>query len=218
MRKNKKIGILGGTFNPVHNGHIDLGLRVKTHFGLHSIRYILSAKPPHKEGNAVAPVPLRWEMLRLGLKPYPGLIPDDIEIKRGDYSWTIDTVRELTSLYPDSHLYFISGSEGFLKIPTWKNYKKLFEMINFIVVLRSPDHAIQVSALLESEGITAVPQGGPEDENPSVYFFSYESEFLGLSSTKIRGMRREGRKLDRFVNIKVKEIIEENDLYGKNQS
>ena len=218
MKKNNKTGILGGTFNPVHNGHIDLGLHVLKNFDLDSVRYILSARPPHKTGKIVAPVRLRWEMLKKGLEPYPELIPDDIEIKRKSYSWTIDTVRTLTGLYNDSTLYFISGSEGFLKIATWKNYRKLFELIRFIVVLRDPEHENKVLEILENEGIQTASGEAADNKMPSVRFFTYESEYMALSSTKIREMLKEGISTEGLLNNKVREIIEENDLYEKNHS
>ncbi len=218
MRNDIKTGILGGTFNPVHNGHIDIGLRVMKHFGLNSVRYILSANPPHKNRDRIVSTRLRWEMLESALSPYPDLIPDDTEIRRDEYSWTIDTVDQLHKNFPDNKFFFLSGSEGFLKIRTWKEYRDLFRLISFIVVMRKKSQEIEVTKLLMDEGIKPVIYGEPEISTNTVYYYSYKSEYLDLSSTKIRGLVRDGKKIDGIVNKKVKEIIEENDLYGKNQS
>lgn len=217
MKTEKRTGILGGTFNPVHNGHIDIGLRVLDHFKLDSIRYILSAKPPHKSGDQIVSAALRWKMLEAGLESYPELIPDDTEIKRNEYSWTIDTIKQLIKNYPDNKFYFLSGSEGFLKIRTWKEYKKLFKLINFIVVMRTREQESEVTNLLKKEGITPVVHGEPEVDITAVYYYSYDSDHLGLSSTYIRSLAGRREMIDGLVNKKVKEIIEENDLYGKNQ-
>lgn len=217
MKTEKRTGILGGTFNPLHNGHIDIGLRVLEHFKLDSIRYILSAKPPHKDGDRIVSAALRWEMLEAGLEPYPGLIPDDTEIKRDEYSWTIDTIKQLIKNSRDNKFYFLSGSEGFLKIRTWKEYRKLFKLINFIVVMRTSSQESEVSNILKKEGITPVLHGEPEVNVASVYYYSYKSDHLGLSSTYIRSIAGRKGKIDGLVDKKVKEIIEENDLYGKNQ-
>ncbi len=217
MRTNKRTGILGGTFNPVHNGHIDIGLRVLDHFDLNSIRYILSAKPPHKNGDHIVSASLRWKMLKAGLEPYPELVPDDTEIKRDEFSWTIDTIRQLIKCSPNDKFYFLSGSEGFLKIRTWKEYRKLFKLVNFIVVMRTLKQESEVTDLLEKENITPVAHGEPELNKPAVYYYSYESNHLDLSSTQIRHLAGREKNIDGFVNKKVKEIIEENDLYGKNQ-
>ena len=93
---NKRIGLLGGTFNPIHNGHIDLGLRIINSFDLSNILYILSANPPHKNNSQVVSTPLRWEMLTTALKPYKKLTPCDIEMQSPLPSWTINTVSKLT--------------------------------------------------------------------------------------------------------------------------
>ncbi len=217
MRTKKRTGILGGTFDPIHYGHVDLGLHVLHQFNLSSIRYILSAKPPHKRGYQIAPVDIRWKMLVAGLQSNPRLIPDDIETKRDEYSWTINTVKQLIKDSPDDKLFFLSGSEGFLKVRTWKEYRKLFELINFIIVMRNSDQEKEVSQLLKEEGITPVSQGKPEVDSTAVYYYSYRSNYLDLSSTLIRNLIGRGKSVSKMVNKKVKEIIKENDLYGKNQ-
>ena len=95
-------------------------------------------------------------MLTAALAPHPHLIPDNTEIKRDTYSWTIDTVRELVKNNPQEKLYFLSGSEGFLKITTWKEYRALLKMINFIVVMRTGDQEEKVSALLKREIVETI--------------------------------------------------------------
>ena len=123
MSQNKT-GLLGGTFNPVHRGHIELGLKIKAAFGLDRILYILSAQPPHKKRQAMPAAELRLAMLKAALLPHPGLLPCDLELRRRGESWTIDTIRELKAAQPDECFYFITGSEGFLKIRTWKEYRR----------------------------------------------------------------------------------------------
>ena len=218
MRTEKRTGILGGTFNPVHNGHIDIGLRVMSHFNLDSVRYILSANPPHKDSDLLAPTDLRWKMLKEALSPYPGLVPDDTEVKRDEYSWTIDTIRELYRHHPGETFFFLSGSEGFLKIGTWKEYRTLLKMIRFIVVMRTEDQENKVSALLSRENIRPLHHGEQETGSHSVYYYSYQSGYLNLSSTRIRNNLQSGGEITGMVNGEVEKIIEENGLYGTNQS
>src|SRR5512137_1629981 len=95
-----RVGLLGGTFNPVHRGHIELGLRVREDFGLDRILYILSARPPHKRNRGVPDARVRFRMLEKALKPYPELVPCDMEIGRAEPSWTIDTILELKDRRP----------------------------------------------------------------------------------------------------------------------
>jgi len=221
-----RVGLLGGTFNPIHRGHIRLGLTVREAFELDKIFYILSAHPPHKKAGAIVPADLRWEMLKRALAPFPMLEPCDIEMKRPMDSWTIDTVEELYGRSPESVYYFISGSEGFLKIRTWKNYKKLLYTVPFIVIIRKEEHKEQVERLVEGEGITLCFHcDRPEQEQakarafapcvPCVYIFSYRAEELQISSTLIRQKVRLSERIDNFVDKEVIKIMEEYKLYER---
>lgn len=202
-----KIGLLGGTFNPVHLGHIDLGLQILDAFQLEKILYILSAFPPHKKNKKIVPAEIRWKMLNKALDSFPQLVPCDIEMKRSTWSWTVDTVKELRKKFPGTEFYFISGSEGFLKIRTWKNYKNLFDSLTFIVVLRKPGHKQAVETLLKEENITL------SSHAPSVHIFYYESDKLFISSTLIREKIKLSQQIDDFVEKEVKKIMEEYKLY-----
>lgn len=201
MTMSKRTGLLGGTFNPIHRGHIELGLQILRAYHLDNILYILSAHPPHKTHIDLAPAEARWEMLTRALKPYPQLTPCDIEMKRPTLSWTIDTVSQLKMKSPDTQFFFISGSEGFLKIRTWKDYKTLLHTLPFIVVLRDPAHAPAVETLLNEEKVEGA------------YLFSYESDKMDISSTLIREKIKQSQPIDGLVEAEVKKIMEEYKLY-----
>jgi nicotinate-nucleotide adenylyltransferase len=208
-----KIGLLGGTFNPVHRGHVDLGLKIKAAFGLEKVLYILSAQPPHKKLQALAAVELRLAMLKEALRPYPGLEPCDLELRRPGDSWTIDTIRQLKKERPAEQFYFITGSEGFLKIKTWKNYRQLLREVFFIIVMRQKGHQPLVERLLRSENIAL----GREPENsllpPAAFLFSYASAYLSLSATAVRKGAARGLDISPWVEKNVQTIMEENKLY-----
>jgi len=210
-----RVGLLGGTFNPVHHGHVDLGRKIQAAFQLDKILYILSAKPPHKQQYNIAPAAVRWQMLKEALKPFPRLVPCDIEMRRSTFSWTCMTVAELRSEYPDDTFYFISGSEGFLKIKTWKNYKELLTDLSFIVVLRKESDKKKVEALLHEENL--IPKYDVKRhtavEKPTVYIYSYRSDKLHISSTLIRKKRGLCEDVDSLVAMEVKKIMLENKLY-----
>lgn len=209
-----RIGLLGGTFNPVHNGHIEIGKRIQEIFDLDRVLYILSANPPHKKDMVHTPARVRWEMLESALTPYPGLLPCDVEMKRSRPSWTIKTIHVLKKTFPDKSLYFISGSEGFLKIKTWKNYRKLLRSVFFIVLLRQPSHLATIRDLLESENIPWSLDPGSMPDLPGVYVHTYQSAQLQISSTRIRQRIRLNQSVAQLVPKEVMKIIEENDLYG----
>jgi nicotinate-nucleotide adenylyltransferase len=208
-----KIGLLGGTFNPIHRGHIDLGLQVKAAFGLAKVLYILSAQPPHKKMQALAAAELRLDMLKKALLPHPGLLPCDLELHRPGNSWTIDTIRQLKCKYPDAQFYFITGSEGFLKIKTWKSYRQLLREVFFIIALRQNSHRPLVERLLRSENITLGRE--PEDSPipPTAFLFSYASAYLSLSATTVRKGAARGQDISAWVEKNVQAIMEENKLY-----
>lgn len=217
----KRIGLLGGTFNPVHRGHIDLGTRVRDAFRLDEIFYILSARPPHKKEQNIAPLDLRWKMLTEALTPFPFLTPCNIEMNLPHDSWTIITVETLQKIHPDHHYYFISGSEGFLKIKTWKAYQRLLASLPFIVVLRDINHQPDVQLLLESEGVkllkgpTENPNNNDYDKPPGAYIYYYNSDKIFISSTFIRNQVKSSLPVQDLVDHKVKTIMEENKLYEK---
>jgi nicotinate-nucleotide adenylyltransferase len=196
---------------------VELGLNIREAFNLDKVFYILSARPPHKKNRAMVPAELRWKMLTRALSPFPGLTPCDIEMKRPADSWTVDTIAELNRIYPRYFFYFISGSEGFLKIRTWKNYKKLLNSVSFIVIIRNPAHSEAIEGLLEEEGIRPhYGPGGPGGEKlPCVHIYSYVSDKLAISSTLIRQKIKSSEAVDGFVEEEVKKIMEENELYEK---
>lgn len=214
-----KVGILGGTFNPVHLGHVDLGLQICQSFQLERVFYILSARPPHKKNMGVVSVDLRWKMLTNALKPYPHLHPCDIEMNRTSDSWTIDTIEELKMRFPDDSLYFISGSEGFLKIRTWKEYQRLLNEVLFIVIIRDRSHISEVKRLLSEEGISnsevIINKKDNSNADSRVILYKYQSEYLHISSTLVRQQVKVSGydAMDQWVGKEVKKIMEEYKLY-----
>lgn len=208
-----KTGLLGGTFNPVHRGHVELGLKIKAAFGLEKILYILSAQPPHKKLQTLPAAELRLAMLKRALQPYPGLVPCDLELRRPGDSWTIDTIRQLKSEYPAERFYFITGSEGFLKIKTWKAYQQLLREVFFIIVMRKNGHYSRVEHLLRSENIPIgrAPENSPMP--PTAFLYSYASAYLTLSATAVRKKVARGQDISLWVEKSVQTIMEENKLY-----
>ncbi len=208
-----KTGLLGGTFNPVHRGHIELGLKIKDAFHLDSVLYILSARPPHKKRQELPPAELRLAMLKAALQPHPGLRPCDLELRRQGYSWTIDTINELRSATPRASFYFITGSEGFLKIRTWKEYRRILREVFFIIVLRRPSHRRQVERLLREEGVPLLQEIGDPGLPPGAFLHAYVSDYLELSATAIRRRLSHGQDVSPYVEQDVQKIMEEIKLY-----
>ncbi|MCK4836215.1 MAG: nicotinate (nicotinamide) nucleotide adenylyltransferase [Candidatus Aminicenantes bacterium] len=209
-----KIGLLGGTFNPVHHGHIELGQRVLNAFNLNKILYIISANPPHKNTVDLPPAPVRWEMLKRALTSFPNLVPCDVEMKRSNPSWTYRTINILKSQYSGQNFYFLSGSEGFLKIKTWKNYRKLLSSVFFIVILRKGGHKEKLETLLKEENVSFCYDQNSSPALPCIHFYSYESDKLQLSSTLIREKIQVCESVGKLVPKEVLKFMKENNLYG----
>lgn len=212
MSQNKT-GLLGGTFNPVHRGHIELGLKIKAAFGLDRILYILSAQPPHKRRQALPAAELRLAMLKAALLPHPGLLPCELELHRQGDSWTIDTIRELKAAQPDERFYFITGSEGFLKIRTWKEYRRILQEVFFIIVLRQGGHRHKVEKLLRAENIPFDRERENPGLPPAAFLHAYASDYLELSATAIRKKMFRGQDISPYVEKNVQKIMEEIKLY-----
>ena len=210
----KKTGLFGGTFNPIHNGHLELGKKVLQNFKLDNIFYILSARPPHKSLSNLAPVKLRWEMLKSCLEPHQEeFSPINIEMQYNTPSWTIDTVLRLKIKYPQSNFCFISGSEGFLKIRTWKKYQKLLKELPFIIILRDNKHLKDIQQIADETDLNVYHNNSLIPFDTGIYLFNYQSSTLDISSTMIRDLKRNKKDISPFLSQTILKYIKENNLY-----
>lgn len=220
FKEKKKIGILGGTFDPIHLGHIRIGERVKEFFSLEKIFYIPSYSPPHKDSLAITEAPMRFRMVEIALKGRDGLIPSALEIARQGTSYTIDTLRELRNLYKNSLLYLIIGVDAFLEIKTWKEWKNLLKEYSIIIISRPDYNMEQVEKLLIEEGYAfekaSYLEGKKINERyPVIYLFEMDS--LPISSRQIREMVKKGLSIKGLVLPEIERYIIENGLYrGEN--
>jgi nicotinate-nucleotide adenylyltransferase len=131
-----KIGILGGTFNPVHIGHLILAVEALEKLALDKIIFIPSYLPPHKDDVGIALAKSRLRMLKLAIKGNKNLSVSDIEIRRKGRSYTIDTINALKAKHPKDELYFIIGSDLLKYLDSWKDLDRIMKKVNFIVATR----------------------------------------------------------------------------------
>ena len=132
-----EVGLFGGTFNPIHNGHLSIARQAQEALGLERILFIPTGDPPHKPGTNLAPAEDRLEMVRLALQSEPKFSFSDIEVRRPGKSYSIDTVRTLQQVYgPTAHFSFLIGIDAFLDVPAWRHPETLLTLCSFVVISR----------------------------------------------------------------------------------
>jgi len=131
-----RIGILGGTFNPIHIGHLILAEQVQEKLSLDKIIFVPTNQPPHKDNSDIALACERLKMLKLAIKGNKKFGISDVEIKRGGRSYTIDTIKEMHKIFKSDELYFITGSDLLKYLDEWKNIGDVFAIAKFVVATR----------------------------------------------------------------------------------
>ncbi len=135
-RRSRKIGILGGTFNPVHCGHLLIAQDALERFRLDSVKFIPSAAPPHKSAEDLASARDRLQMVKLAIAGDDRFEVDDIELRRGGRSYSVDTLAELGRRHPDARFYFIIGSDSLQELHLWKDVGRLLRMCTIVTIAR----------------------------------------------------------------------------------
>lgn len=134
----RSIAIFGGTFDPIHSGHIAVAQAAQRRFHLDAIHFIPSSRPPHKSQQELTPFIHRYAMVALACAEHPGFLPSLAEAPAAHphVFYSIDTVRKFRRDHPEDHLYFMIGADQFLEFPTWKSYEQLLDSCDFIVASR----------------------------------------------------------------------------------
>lgn len=214
----ERIGILGGTFNPVHSGHIHAAEAAAERFGLVRVLLIPSYFPPHKDSPDLAPARDRLRMLELACAGHPRLTPSDIEVKARGKSYSIVTLRKIRRLHPQAWLFFILGADAFAEIETWKDYSQVLEQCLFIVISRpGSDLTAATSVLggrLRGQTVVIGPGERPRDslfETARVFLLTCDA--LNISSTDIRRRLLQGLPVAGLVPPAVDEYLQHHHLY-----
>lgn len=220
--KPKRIGLLGGTFNPIHMGHLHIATEVSKCLELNQVLFIPTGIPPHKDPKGILPALDRLKMVELALLEIPQFVPCDIEIKRSGESYTIETILELKEKHPDDHLFFIVGMDAFSQIETWKTPEKLVMVCDFAIISRplSPFSSLPSYGLLSLADRSALGQldaGKIQDYDVSVSPRS-ALHFLNIphstiSASHIRAQFSEGKIAKNFLPASVQSYIIKNQLY-----
>ncbi len=222
----KAIGLFGGTFDPIHSGHLAAARAACREFDLKEVHFIPSARPPHKTAREMAPFADRYAMVVLACAGYPAFVASRLEAesrRRRPY-YTIETIRRARRrLGKRVKLYFLVGADSFQELPTWKDWEKLLEACDFIVVnrpgysLRRLQRMIPRRLLARQKG--SEPAGGPgSDRRPRIplrrtAIYLLHGVEVPVSSTTIRRRAARGLSLRGMVPRVVEEYIRQRKLY-----
>jgi len=211
-----KTGILGGTFNPVHNAHLRIAEEARDLFGLDRVIFIPAATPPHKPTVGELSFADRLEMVRLATADNASFTVSDMEAVRGGRSYSIDTLRALKLEFPEDELYFIVGADSFNDISTWREYASIFALCNMICVqrpgstIKSLAMALPVAMAREFCYDAAVKR---LTHNSGHEVYALDGVLLDISSSHIRHLVRGGRSIRYLVPDTVEHYIKEQRLY-----
>jgi nicotinate-nucleotide adenylyltransferase len=213
-----RLGILGGTFDPIHFGHLRLAEEMCEELDLSKVLLIPGAQPPHKDGPLVAPFFDRLEMTKMGAACSDYLEACDIEGHRKGPSYSIETIRIIREKYGSQlELFFILGSDAFKEITTWKEYKNLFKLTNFVVIERPGITFNELGGYIESLGMDFKEKGTGEYINSyGKHVIFKKTTLMDISSTRIRKNISAGKSINFIVPQKVKKYIIMKGLYKKN--
>ena len=217
-KRKEKIGLFGGTFNPIHSGHIKAARVVRDNFILDKILFIPSYIPPHKVSKDIVSPEIRLHMVKLALGKSPEFIASSIEIDGKGTSYSILTLKKLKKIYPGSSLYFILGIDAFLEIDTWKDYEKVLELCFFVVISR-PGYCLEDARMIlggEYAGRTYTVSKGKNsgidpEEGFKIFLLSFDA--MDVASTEIRNRLRKNLSISGLVPDSVAAYINKNKLY-----
>lgn len=206
----RRIGVMGGTFDPIHNGHLVAGSEVAHRFGLDEVIFVPTGRPWQKEGpeagpsaRDVTPAEHRYLMTVIATASNPQFTVSRVDIDRAGVTYTVDTLRDLRRVYPAAELYFITGADALETILTWQNWEELFELSNFIGVSR-PGYALDATHLAEHLAT-----------KPDHALQMMEIPALAISSTDCRKRAQDGRPVWYLVPDGVVQYISKHGLYRK---
>ena len=194
-----RLGILGGTFDPIHFGHLFIAEEARVRFDLQKVMFLPNGQPPHKNGVAITPAIHRYAMSELAIRSNPDFFCSDIEIERPGKSYTVDTLNRLRKDFPQAELFYIAGIDAMIDFLTWKRHEEVIEIARFLVAVRDDHDYDTLEARLPGTYMPHIER-----------LTSYSPR---ISSTGIRNRLREGKPIRYLLPDDVLDYISRHNLY-----
>ncbi|OPY13862.1 MAG: putative nicotinate-nucleotide adenylyltransferase [Syntrophus sp. PtaB.Bin001] len=212
-----KWGLLGGTFDPIHLGHLRCAEEIREIFDLNRIIFIPASRPPHKLDAQITSFHHREQMVRLAIEGNPSFSFSDIENQRAGKSYSIETVEYFLNEYLKTiEIYFILGQDAFHAIQTWKDWQKLLLLCNFAVLTRPGYENMGLSGILPEDFVSQFKYDENDDgyRGPSGHMIYFRQvTFLDISSSDIRSRVRREKTITYLTPEPVRHYIKKNNLY-----
>ncbi|MBI1320904.1 MAG: nicotinate (nicotinamide) nucleotide adenylyltransferase [Candidatus Hydrogenedens sp.] len=195
MSNPPRIGVLGGTFDPIHNAHLELARAAQAQARLDKVLFVVAAQPPHKRGGVTAPAEDRLRLVQVALLGEPGMEACPLELERPGPSYTADTLRELSKRHPGAEFFLILGLDALADLPGWREPETILQHARVLVASR-PD------------------QGDAIDPSLEGHYDFLEFPPNDMSSTEVRARLQQGDPVADLLPAPVIEAIRETGLYG----
>lgn len=199
--QNKKIGIMGGTFDPIHIGHLAIAQEALEYKNLDKVLFIPTGNPPHKTNKEKTKAEIRLEMVKIGIEDNEFFEIDDYEVRREEPSYSAMTMQYLKDKYPKTELYFIMGEDSLLDIESWYRYEDFLNCVTVLVAKRQE----QCNKDLENKVNDLISKGYKVEIVPSHY--------LEISATNIRKKLKNGENPKYYLKQEVYNYIIKEGLY-----
>lgn len=211
---SKPIGLLGGTFDPIHHGHLRLALELYERLDLAEVRLLPAASPPHKN-QPMADSQLRLQMVQAAVADVQGLVADGRELNRQGRSYTVDTLREIREeMGAERPLYLIMGMDAFMNLSTWHQWEQLIDYAHLLVVRRPGALLPVVHKMQAFMRAHQVSEDNPLTWQASGTVIVEDIPGLMISSTQVRALLAQGKNPQYLLPQPVLKLIYENGLYG----
>ncbi len=199
----EKIAVLGGSFNPIHNGHLMLGIEARRQYQVDRVLVMPNRDTYYKNNLCLAGAKERSDMVKLAISDYPYMEYSDLELQRTGITYTYDTIRQLKELYPSAELYFIIGGDSLEHLGQWYRIQELIYMTHFLAAGRADVDASKAAMLIQAY----------EEQYPGCKIHFLQTEAMDISSSALREMAARREAIDAFVPTQVADYIREQQLY-----